>query len=191
MSNTPFDDDDDFGFDDFDFDDNELDAGGDEGFDFGDDEFDLSPEDEFDFGDDDFDLGGDDDFEFTDDAADTGGPSRTFIYIAGAMIGLFVIALIALVLIALGGDQTTDIDLTTTAIVQLNATTEAQLRQTQTQAVFFRPDADTVGKFDGYRVGAAHHHTHTDGHLHAHIGCDAGSRAGADPKRGHDDSAGA
>lgn len=138
MSNTPFDDDDEFGFDDLDFDDNELDSGSEGDFGLGGDtdDFDFGTEDEFDFGTDDFDLGSDEDeFDFQEDDSESSGPSRTFIYIAGAMVGLFVIALIVLVLLASGGGGPSDIDLTTTAIVQINSTTEAQLRQTQTAAV--------------------------------------------------------
>lgn len=132
MSNRPFDDDDEFGFDDeFDFDaDNELST--DEG-----DEFDFGDDDEFDFGDDDFDFGGDDQFDLPEEDAASRGPSRTFIYIAGAMIALFVIALLVLVFLSLGPQPPTEFERTSTAVAIANMTTEALLRQTQTQAVLF------------------------------------------------------
>ena len=122
--------DDDFGdFDDFDDFEDADDFGDDNGFGdpFGDD----------DFGDDDLFGGGfdDDDDPFADDYAESeesSGPSRTFIYIAGAMIALFVIALIALVLITVVGGGITEIEQTATAISIQNATIIAQGLATET-----------------------------------------------------------
>jgi hypothetical protein len=115
MSNRDFDDD--FNFDD------DFDTGS--GDDLSDD---LSP----DFGDD----GDSGDLPDLDDEPvergdGGGGPSRTFIMIAGIMIALFVIGLIALVLIAINGDGgDTELEIQATTIVAQNMTTEAQLTQT-------------------------------------------------------------
>jgi hypothetical protein len=133
MSNRPpfdddelnFDDEDEFGNDDFDL-----------GEDDASDEFAFEDDSDFDFDDNgEFSFDDDEDLTFEDEEAAGGGPSRTFIYIALAMIALFVIALIALVVLTLGGGGPTDIELTTTAIVAQNATTEALRLQTATQAV--------------------------------------------------------
>lgn len=125
MSNRPPDDD--FGFDDdFDFDD-DLDSGtANEDFDFGE-------EDAFSFEDDEFNFGDDEEIVF-EEQEERQGPSRTFIIIAAAMIGLFVIALVVLLLFALPSGPT-EIELTSTAIAIQNATTIALGNETATQAV--------------------------------------------------------
>jgi hypothetical protein len=137
MSNRPFDDDplddDDDLFGD-DFDDADDFGGDDDTFRDG---FDDAEADPFgdDFGDEADLFGGglDDDDELTfEDQEEPSGPSRTFIYIAGAMIALFVIALIALVLIAIGGQGPTPIEQTATAIFFINSTTVAQGLETAT-----------------------------------------------------------
>jgi hypothetical protein len=137
MSNRPFDDDpfddDDDLFGD-DFDDADDFGGQDDTFR---DSFDDADADPFadDFGDDADLFGGglDEDEDLTfEDQEEPSGPSRTFIYIAGAMILLFVIALIALVLISLGNTQPTPIEQTATAIFFINSTTVAQGLETAT-----------------------------------------------------------
>jgi hypothetical protein len=128
MSNRDFDDD--FNFDD------DFDTGS--GDDLGDD---LSP----DFGDE-GDSGDLPDLDEGDERSGDGGggPSRTFIMIAGIMIALFVIGLIALVVIVLSGDRTTDLELTATVIVAQNMTTEAQLTQTNEAILIFNQTATAI-----------------------------------------------
>lgn len=138
MSNRPPDDD--FGFDDedFNFDDEDLGTGdaGDE-FAFDNEEFDFGGDDEFDFGD-------EEDLTFEEEEAERTGPSRAFIIIAAAMIGLFLIALLFVGFLLLRDTGPTDLELTATSIVATNeriaqlgnetATAAVLLAQTQTQA---------------------------------------------------------
>ncbi len=130
MSNRPPDDD--FGFDDddFSFDDDEGTTGAtDEGFSFDDEEFDFGGDDEFDFG-------GEDDITFEEEEARR-GPSRTFIAIAAAMIGLFLIALVVLVVFVFNNQGPTDLELTATSIVATNNRIAQFGQETATAAVFF------------------------------------------------------
>jgi hypothetical protein len=122
MSNRDFDDD--FNFDD-DFDTGSSDDLGDDlSPDFGDegDSGDLP-----DMGDEGDDRGGD----------GGGGPSRTFIMIAGIMIALFAIGLIALVIIVISNQGPTELEIQATTIVAQNMTTEAQLTETNRAIIAF------------------------------------------------------
>ncbi len=119
---------------DFDFDDDD-----DFQFDNDNDDFSFEDDDDIDFEGglgDDFD---DDELTFEDQEADSRGPSRTFVLIAALMIGLFIVALVALFLLS-GGANTGDtpIQLTSTAIAQINETTIALGVQTETQQAFDR-----------------------------------------------------
>ena len=125
-----------FGDDDDDnlFDDDDLfDEGGDDAF--GDyDDFDDSG----DLDDAGFELGDDDDIDldFTDDDSSgrrEGGTSRTFILIAATMIIIFIVGIVLLFVAISGGDA--EINITKTAIANLNATTEAEIFARQTQQV--------------------------------------------------------
>jgi hypothetical protein len=114
---------------DFDFDND------DEEFDFGDQDFDFEDEDDIDFESglgDDF---GDEDLTFDEDEEESRGPSRTFVVIAALMIGLFVVALVALLLLSGVLDTgPSEIDITRTAIAEINATVLAQGAETETQS---------------------------------------------------------
>jgi hypothetical protein len=113
--------------DDFDFGDE---AGGDDsGFDFGDEPADIGLDDDAGFGFEDEDMP---DIEEEEAGGGGGGVSRTFIIIAGIMILLFVLGLGAVVLISSGGNQKTDFELTSDAIIALNATTAANALLTET-----------------------------------------------------------
>lgn len=117
-------------------------------FDFDDeDDFQFENDDDFTFDDDDdIDFEGglgddfnDDDLTFEDEEAENRGPSRTFVIIAAVMIGLFILALVALFFLSGGGNTgPTPIQLTSTAIAQINETTIAQGLETQTQQAFDR-----------------------------------------------------
>lgn len=63
-----------------------------------------------------------------------GGVSRTFVLLALALVAIFVIGLIGLVLLATRPAPINPLDLTSTQVVLLNATVEAQLAATQTQS---------------------------------------------------------
>ncbi len=126
-----FDDDDLFGDDD--------DLFGDEGDDFGfEDDFGDVDLGEGDFAD--LDAGDDLDPEF--DNFDEGGAqgdgggglSRTFIIIAAALVGLFVIGLVGLLLFALQGGAPNELEMTATAIVLTNAAVADALAETETAA---------------------------------------------------------
>ncbi|HYO88319.1 MAG TPA: hypothetical protein VER79_06700 [Candidatus Limnocylindrales bacterium] len=67
-----------------------------------------------------------------------GGASRSFILIAVALIFIFAVGLIALLLLATRPTGPTDLELTSTQVVMLNATVEAQLAATQTQSSEFQ-----------------------------------------------------
>jgi hypothetical protein len=129
MSNRPPDDD--FGFDDeeFSFDDEGTAGESNEEFSFdNDDEFDFGGEDEFDFG-------GEEDITFEEEE-ERRGPSRTFIIIAAAMIGLFLVALAVLVLFVLRPQGPTPLEQTATSIVATNNKIAQFGQETATAAVF-------------------------------------------------------
>lgn len=141
------DDNDDFGLDDDAFDLSELDDdddltdlrsdfnsfNGDDDFSFDDDGFDQGGLDD-DLGLDDLDEFGDD--FITEDEPQGDGPNRTFVILAALMIVLFLIGLGVVIFLALDrGDEITDFDLTVTERIAFNATQNAFLLQTQTQAV--------------------------------------------------------
>ncbi|MBZ0288950.1 MAG: hypothetical protein K8I30_15135 [Anaerolineae bacterium] len=127
------DNDDDFNFGD---DDNSFDFGDEGGSDAG----------GFDFGDEPSDIGLDDDdagFGFEDEdmpdiddeeeaGGGGGGVSRTFIIIAAVMIILFLLGLGAVIIIGLGGQPKSDFELTSDAIIAMNATTAANALLTET-----------------------------------------------------------
>ncbi len=127
--------DDDFNFDDdFSFeDDDKKSTGGDE-FKFDDEPADIGLDDSKDSG-----FGfEDEDMPVIDEGA-SGAPqrsNRTFVFLAAAMIGLFLLGLAAVLFLALRPQPTTPIELTSTQVAILNATTVAQLALTQTQSVF-------------------------------------------------------
>jgi len=140
-------DDDDFGdFDSFDDepaaslqDEDDL-FGGDDFTDFGDDELDSFD----DFDEDDFDSFDDldEDFLVEDEAAgERSGPNRTFVLLAGMMIFLFLIGLILVVFLATREEGPDSIDLTTTAVVAINATRMVEQDLTLTQSA---EDADST-----------------------------------------------
>jgi hypothetical protein len=123
---------------------------GDDFDDFEDEEIgdDLGDEEDVEFGfeDDEFEDLGDDldfddtsDFEFEEDAGE-GGPNRTFVYLAGAMIVLFIIGLIAVVILAARpneGDQRQEetrvaFNATAGAIEATNHAIETALKLTET-----------------------------------------------------------
>jgi hypothetical protein len=123
-----------FGDDFDDFEDEEIgDDGGEEDVEFG------FEDDEFEDLGDDLDFDDTSDFEFEEDASD-GGPNRTFVYLAGAMIVLFIIGLIAVVFLATQpneGDQRREstqlaFNATRDAIVLTNQAVETDLALTQT-----------------------------------------------------------
>jgi hypothetical protein len=105
--------------DDFDFGDE---AGGDGGFDFGDEPADIGLDDDAGFGFEEEDMP---DIDEEETGGGGGGVSRTFIIIAGVMILLFILGLGAVVLISSGGGGKTDFELTSDAIIAMNATTAA------------------------------------------------------------------
>lgn len=61
------------------------------------------------------------------------GGNRTFVFLAGIMIILFVLALGVVLFLATRPTGPTDLELTASQVVLLNQTVEAQLAQTQTQ----------------------------------------------------------
>lgn len=61
------------------------------------------------------------------------GTNRTFVFLAGIMIVLFVLALGVVLFLATRPTGPTDLELTASQVVLLNQTVEAQLAQTQTQ----------------------------------------------------------
>jgi hypothetical protein len=118
--------------DDFNFDDDSLGDNGDE-FDFGDEPADIGLDDD----DSGFGFEGEDMPDIDEEGeSEGGGVSRTFIIIAALMILLFVGGLVAVLLIANGGNVPTEFEQTSTAVAILNSTTVAQLAGTQTQSVF-------------------------------------------------------
>lgn len=137
------------GFDNFDFDDaddfsasSDDEAGGVDSFDFGsDDDDDLFSDD----GDDD-DLGAfedyDDDFFGNEPEREEGGTSRTFVYLAIAMLLFFLIGIGLVLFLVLRGDDDPNNDPAVIArnteaaeILMTNAVVETQLAMTQTQTV--------------------------------------------------------
>lgn len=130
--------DDDFNFDDEDFLRGDV-SGGDEGdtgdegeFKFEDEFAEPGEEEEFDLGEEEF---GEEFLEEEEEAgAPGGGPNRTFIIIAGVMIVLFIIGLIAVVLLATSPKGPSPIQLSATYVVAFNSTQSALLAQTQTQS---------------------------------------------------------
>jgi len=148
---------DDFGFDDdlfrdFDDDENGDDFGGDDlgGDDLGDFDFDSLDDDlggTGDFGDD-FGFGDDDDIRFDDfdDTADAGGSNRTFIIIAAIFVIILLLGFGLIVALVLNQGPS-DIELTTTAIVQANETTDALANQTLTQSALDAQATQTVMAF--------------------------------------------
>ena len=115
----------------FDFDDDDF---------FGrDDETPLPDEDEFPA-----DLDGDFDSDMPgfEPEPERQGGNRTFIILAAVMIILFLIGLAAVLFLALNQGPS-DPQLTSTAVVQLNQTTEALAAQTATQAVIFANATET------------------------------------------------
>lgn len=108
----------------------------DDDFEFDDNDFQFDNDDDIDF------EGGlgdnlqDDDLVFDDEQEDNRGPSRTFIAIAGLMILLFIVALVALFFLSDRGIS--DLDVTRTAIAVINSTTIAQGLETETQQAFDR-----------------------------------------------------
>lgn len=131
MSNRPPDDDFDFNDEEFDFGDEGGKAGatGDD-FTFDDEEFDFGGDEEFDFG-------GDEDLTFEEAEEERSGPSRTFIIIAAAMIGLFLIALVVLVVFVFRDTGPTPLEQTATAIVATNARIAQLGNETATAAILF------------------------------------------------------
>lgn len=126
--------DDEFDFDDFEFDDEENDLRGGVGdtedfsdFDDFDSDLDMSEDFDVDLGED---IGEDFDFEEIDEGTGS-GTSRTFIILAGVMIVLFVVGLIAVVILATRPTGPTDVELTITARVAFNSTQEAFATATQ------------------------------------------------------------
>lgn len=117
-----FDGDDDLGggdaFDDFDdFDDFDNDADFEEGFDFPEDDIELD--------------------DLDDDEVPEGRSNRTFIVIALLLVLILILGFGFLIFSLLGGRGPSELDITRTAIADLNATTEAQLRATDVQATAF------------------------------------------------------
>ncbi|MBZ0292673.1 MAG: hypothetical protein K8L99_08955 [Anaerolineae bacterium] len=108
----------------------------DDEFEFDDDEFQFEDDDDIDF------EGGlgddfqDEDLAFDEDQEEGRGPSRTFIAIAGLMILLFIVALVALFFLSNRGPS--ELDVTRTAIALINSTTIAQGLETETQQAFDR-----------------------------------------------------
>ncbi|HEX2620575.1 MAG TPA: hypothetical protein VHL11_10515, partial [Phototrophicaceae bacterium] len=122
-------------------------------FDFDDDPF--GSDDSFDSFDDD--EGGLDSFEdldenddagsFLDDdepaATGSGGPNRAFIFVAGLMIVMFLLGLGLILYLATRTPPTSDIDVTRTAIAQINATRIADITNTAVQNQIFAVQTQT------------------------------------------------
>lgn len=93
---------------------------------------------DFQFDDDDDFIGDIDKLDFDDDNVigdddEGGGPSRTFVLLAAMMIIVFILALVAVIFLSRGRDELDPFDATATFIVQLNATTEAEINLQNTR----------------------------------------------------------
>lgn len=122
------DDDDDFSFDDFE---DDAETGGDD-FSYDDDSFDEGDFDNEDLFDDDE----GDDLGFIEEGRSGGGgggPSRAFLLIAGLLI-IVLLAGVVLLFLAINGQGDQSINITRTFIANVNATTEHQILETQTQS---------------------------------------------------------
>ncbi len=64
---------------------------------------------------------------------DERGPNRTFVFLAGIMILLFVVALVAVLFLATRPTGPSDLELTASQVVMLNLTVESQMAETSTQ----------------------------------------------------------
>ncbi len=107
---------------DFDFEDDFL-SDDNEPFDFDDDEgFPSGLGDEFDT-----------DMPEIEEEGEERGPNRTFVFLAGIMILLFVVALVAVLYLATRPTEPDPIQLTSQAVVEYNATIEFYAQQTSTQ----------------------------------------------------------
>ncbi len=72
-----------------------------------------------------------------EEEGDEHGPNRTFVFIAGIMILLFVVALVAVLYLATRPTAPDPLQLTSQAVVEYNGTIEAYAMQTQTQSAIF------------------------------------------------------
>ncbi len=122
--------------DDFDFEDDPF--ADDDGFDSFDDDFDQDNLRTFD----DFDTIDDVD-EFLEEEEARSGPNRAFIFLAGLMILVLLIGLGVILLLASQDRPPSEDSQTRTAIAEINATRQEQLRGTQTQAVIFQDETAT------------------------------------------------
>ncbi len=75
-----------------------------------------------------------DDMPIIEVEPEPGGVSRSFVVLAIGLIAIFAISLIAVILLATRPTGPSDLELTATQVVLLNATVEAQLVATQTQS---------------------------------------------------------
>jgi hypothetical protein len=108
-------------------------------FNFDDDDF-NNFDDDFDFPADDFPAAPDDDFDSdlpsnldSDTGESGGGPNRTFVIIAALLVLLFVLGLGAVIFLFVQNQGPSPIQLTSTAIANINSTTIAQGNLTATQ----------------------------------------------------------
>ncbi len=75
----------------------------------------------------------DSDMPEIEDEPDSPGPNRTFVVLAGVMILLFVVALVAVLFLATRPTGPSDLELTASQVVMLNSTVLAQGAETSTQ----------------------------------------------------------